>query len=52
MSDSDIEMGDGPARGSLAYDPEQNPEERRKIRKSYRALGKKLEGYLHSLHFK
>jgi hypothetical protein len=45
-SGSDIEMAEGPK--SLAYDPEQNPEERRKIRKSYRALGKRLEGEFHS----
>jgi non-structural maintenance of chromosomes element 4 len=41
---SDIEMDDAPRAKGLAYDPEQDPEEKRKVRKSYRTLDKKLEG--------
>ncbi|KAK7472757.1 hypothetical protein VKT23_000867 [Stygiomarasmius scandens] len=36
---SDIEMEDG-----LPYDPDQNPEEKRVLRKEFRSLGKKFEG--------
>ena len=51
-SGSDVEMSEEPVK-ALAYDPEQNPEERRKIRKGYRALGKKLEGRIPlSFHWK
>jgi hypothetical protein len=42
MSDSDVEMAPGPSK--LAYDPDQDPEEKRKVRKEYRSLHKDAEG--------
>lgn len=36
MPMEDADMG-GPSRG-IAYDPDQNPEEKRRLRKTYRAL--------------
>ena len=43
MSDSDIEMIPGPSRG-LAYDPDQDPGEKRKVRMEYRSLHRDTEG--------
>jgi hypothetical protein len=42
MSSSDVEMDSGP--NNLAYDPDQDPEEKRDVRKKYRAIQKTTEG--------
>ena len=42
MSSSDVEMDSAP--NNLAYDPDQDPEEKRDVRKKYRALQKTTEG--------
>lgn len=36
----------GPSKGSIAYDPDQDPEERRDIRKKYRDLRAEIEGMI------
>ena len=42
MSSSDVEMDFVP--NNLAYDPDQDPEEKRDVRKKYRAIQKTAEG--------
>jgi hypothetical protein len=42
MPSSDVEMD--PAPNNLAYDPDQDPEEKRNVRKKYRAIQKAAEG--------
>ena len=41
-SSSDVEMDPEPH--NLAYDPDQDPEEKRDVRKKYRAIQKTAEG--------
>ncbi|KAI0051808.1 hypothetical protein FA95DRAFT_138999 [Auriscalpium vulgare] len=43
MADSDIEMG-SPRKKGMAYDPDQDPEEKRVLRKKYRGLWKEEGG--------
>ena len=43
-SSSDVEMDPEPH--NLAYDPDQDPEEKRDVRKKYRAFQKTTEGAL------
>lgn len=42
MTSSDFEMEPGP--NNLAYDPDQDPEEKRDVRKKYRAMQRDAEG--------
>lgn len=47
MSDSDVDMeagSSGALKPDLTYDPEQDPEVKRKIRRNYRELAKQTEG--------
>lgn len=43
-SSSDVEMDAGPHINDLAYDPDQDPEEKRDVRKKYRAIQKTTDG--------
>lgn len=44
MADSDVDMEHGTQKPDLTYDPEQDPEVKRQIRRRYRALAKETEG--------
>lgn len=44
---SDVEMEEGPKK-ALAYDPDQDPEEKRAVRRNYRTLQKDAEGVFNS----
>lgn len=47
MADSDVDMEAGPSVASkpqMTYDPEQDPEVRREIRRNYRGIAKEIEG--------
>jgi hypothetical protein len=49
MSDSDVEMEASTSRANgtgLAYDPDQNPEAKRELRRNYRDLAKETEGII------
>ena len=50
MPGSDVEML--PESKHLAYDPDQDPEEKRKVRKEYRTLHQDTEGVSRLAYFK